>query len=160
MDAANESLTQSPSPFGESPSSGRDPQTGRFVANNNEALTHGARSGARYALQAALRAQIRQQIVADLGGDESALPTTVLGLIERFIEVSMLCDSYFRWLADQGGPIGTKGRQRAAVRGYLAALNAQIKLAVLIGLDRRARHTSFAEAVQAAVAAHAEDGDD
>jgi hypothetical protein len=115
---------------------------GRFAVGNTASLIHGGRSRQASALQAPLREELRRGVIADLGGDERALPRTLLQLVDRFCETSLLADAYFTWLQDQGGPIGTRGRQRAAVSGYLAALDRQTKLAQLIGLERRARNVA------------------
>jgi hypothetical protein len=131
-------------PMGESTPTGDRDSHGRFAKGNDAALVHGARSRQASALQAPLREEIRRQVIADLGGDESVLPTTILRLVDRFAEVSLLCDSYMTWLADQGGPIGNRGRQRAAVGGYLAALDRQMKLSVLIGLERKSKKVDLA----------------
>jgi hypothetical protein len=128
-------------PSVQSPAIGADARDvrGRFAAGNTAALVHGGRSRQASALQAPLREEIRRQVMQDLGDDEVALPTTLLRLVDRFAETSLLCDSYIQWLEEQGGPIGTRGRQRAAVGGYLAALDRQMKLAQMIGLERRAK---------------------
>jgi hypothetical protein len=116
---------------------GRD-AAGRFRPDNRAALVHGGRSRQASTLQAPLREQIRTRVLSDLGADANALTATMSGLVDRFAETSLLCDAYFTFLQDQGGPIGTRGRQRAAVAGYLAALDRQMKLASMIGLTRRA----------------------
>jgi hypothetical protein len=115
---------------------------GRFTRGNTAALVHGARSKQASALQAPLREAIISQVITDLGGDTSVLPTTILRLVDRFAETSLLCDAYMLFLQEQGGPIGTRGRQRAAVSGYLACLDRQMKLAQLIGLERRTKDIS------------------
>jgi hypothetical protein len=124
---------------------------GRFTSGNREALIHGGRSRQASALQAPLREEIRGRVLSDLGIAETEATATLLALIDRFAETSLLCDAYFTWLQDQGGPIGTRGRQRAAVAGYLAVLDRQTKLATLIGLERRQKRVNPLDAVRAAV---------
>jgi len=128
-----------PLPSGESRPVGTRDAHGRFTKGNRAALVHGGRSKQVSRLHAPLRDEIVQKVIVDLGGDASLLPVTLLGLVDRYAEVSLLAGSYMFWLREQGGPIGTRGRQRAAVGGYLAALDRQMKLAVLIGLERKAR---------------------
>lgn len=115
----------------------RDRITGRFTAGNTAALVHGARSKQTAALQAPARATMRDQVLVDLGVDANALPATLSALVDRFCESVQLTEAYFAALEHAGGPISTRGRQRAAVRGYLAALEVQVKLATMIGLERR-----------------------
>ena len=45
----------------------------------------------------------------------------------------------FLRLADVGGPITTKGRQRALYTAYLGALDRETKLAQVLGLERKAK---------------------
>ena len=106
---------------------GRDSVTGRFVAGNTAAL------------QAPARAAIRRRVLSDLGTTEDALTATFSAIVDRFCEASQLAAAYFVALEHAGGPISTRGRQRSAVRGYLSALEVELRLAQLIGLERRTR---------------------
>src|SRR4051812_19086846 len=118
-DAANNLLTAA-QPSGEIASAGvtgRDAH-GRFQSGNTAALIHGGRSMAASTLQAGLRRDIRARVLSDLGLGEDDVPVTLGSLVDRFAEVTLLCATYFTWLEDQGGPIGTRGRQKAAVKGY------------------------------------------
>lgn len=126
-------------PFEELPPAVERDDKGRFTHGNTAALVHGARSKQASALQAPLREAIVQQVYADLGADENSLPATVRGLIGRYAETTLLADAYMCFLQEQGGPIGTRGRQRSAMSGYLAVVDRQLKLAQLIGLERKAR---------------------
>jgi hypothetical protein len=134
-------------PCEQTASSGRDPKTGRFVVGNEARLMHGAHRRHPAALQASLRREIEQEVLSNLGLVNGDAPATLRGLVERYAEVSLMCSSYIDWLAREGGPISTKGRQKAAVKGYLAALDRQMALAKLIGLERKAKRVSLIDAM-------------
>ena len=114
----------------------RDPLTGHFIAGNVAALVHGGRSRQASALQAPAREAMRRRVLEDLGFADDALSATFSALVDRWTEATQLTAAYFAALEQAGGPISTRGRQRAAVRGYLAALDVEVKLAGLIGLKR------------------------
>jgi hypothetical protein len=82
-------------------------------------------------------------VLADLGVNADALPATLSALIDRYTEATQLSAAYFAAIEQAGGPISTRGRQRAAVKGYLAALEVELKLAQLIGLERKRARATF-----------------
>ncbi len=117
---------------------GRDAR-GCFSRHNTDAITHGARSQQRREELAPLRREIRAAILADRGFTEADVPRVVSIIVDQFCEARLIAASYFQFLADSGGPITTKGRQRRAVDGYLRASDRVTKLAQVIGLGREPR---------------------
>jgi hypothetical protein len=142
-DTAVTPLSRQDEPFAEIPASGRDSR-GRFLAGHpGPALRHGMRSrlvatGALASpdLLAELAAQ-RAELEADQGGADG-LSVTRRNLIPRYVELNAILDHLAERLLTEG-PITAKGRTRAALSAYLAALDRQVRLAQLLGLERRAR---------------------
>lgn len=119
----------------------RDAQ-GRLLPGNLAALKHGAYSPRVAAGELpeqsearAAAADRRAQIEADLGGQLSALAQ---GHVEAYIRLELVAD--FLWTNLQSnGPLTAKGRSRAALTAWLAVLDRMTKLAVTLGLERRAK---------------------
>jgi hypothetical protein len=135
-------------PDGESPSSERPEDrrhvNGKFAAGNTAAMTHGAFSrqvrGALLPEQsealAALDAE-RRLIEDDLGGAES-LSVLTRDLVTRYQELSLVADHLGRKLVTEG-PLTTKGHQRAALTAYLSVVDRLHRLAIALGLERKAK---------------------
>ena len=128
--------------------SGRDPQTGRFVVANVEAGGTLARSDAFWSAVAGAKAQIVASVCADLGG-ESGLATTLSGLIDGYAEARLFRQAMGVRLMEMGGPVTGKGKGRMLYTAYLGALDREMKLAQLIGLERRAKPVERLEDVLA-----------
>jgi len=116
---------------------------GRFEQGKpGPALKTGARSALVKAgalpeqAEAVAAMQERRAIfVADLGGDLSQLQADTL---ERYQQACLVADYLFDNIARLGALTG-KGRTRAAVSAYLRVLDRQVRLAQLLGIERRAR---------------------
>jgi len=114
----------------------RDPVTQQFVAGNVDAGKSLEHSAQLWAALAPAKRELVEQVKADRGvNGESA--TTFTGLVDAYAEVTLLRKSMFIRLADLGGPITTKGKARALYGAYLGALDREVKLAQVIGLERR-----------------------
>lgn len=106
----------------------------------------------RASLQVDAKEEIKSRVLTDLGAEDDGPSETLSGLVSRYAEVVLLAGAYYDYLEQQGGPIGVRGRQRAAVTGYLAALDRQMKLATTIGLERKQRPCNPIDAIRRAVA--------
>ncbi len=125
---------------------------GRFVGGvPGPKLTTGfksalVKSGAvqgREADVAAMRRQLREELDA-AGVVKSALADT-------FVEVdSIRC--YLAERVEHEGPLTGKGRTRAVLSCYLSVVDRLVKLATLLGLDRRMKQIDPLVAVRRAVA--------
>ena len=139
-----------PEPSPESAPTGRTSR-GTFAPGNAHALRHGLYSRQmREALlpeQAEARAVLAEQrkaIEDDLGGNE-ALSALTRDLIGRYVELRLVADFLGHQLATVG-PLTGKGRQRAALTAYLAVIDRLNRLALSLGLERKAKRVpSLAE---------------
>lgn len=121
----------------------RCPRCGVWQLSNRGAYKdgHSSRQLRSYLLEspeavAALTAH-RREIETDLGGC-SNLSRVQRDLIGRYVETSVLAD----WLGGNlvaQGVLTPKGRSRAALSAYLLVLDRQHRLALALGLQRRAR---------------------
>lgn len=133
---------------------GRDPETGQFLPGNTAALQHGARSERhleRLQEQAAeALAEQRDEIAQDLGGAD-ALSRVQQDLLERYLAASCLLG----WMEAElvaKGPLTSKGKRRALHSAYAIQLDRVVKLAGMLGLERRAKPVDPLLAVRDAVA--------
>lgn len=116
----------------------RDPETGQFVAGNTEGGTTLARSAGFWEAVAPAKREVIEKVRADLAVDGDAA-ATLDGLIDAYAEATLLRRSLFIRLAQAGGVVTAKGRMRAAFGGYLSALDRERRLALDLGLERRAQ---------------------
>ena len=143
-------------PATRSPRDGHDGKNGRFLAGNRESLQHGAFSEqVRNALtpeQAealAVLAEKRAEIERDLGGVEN-LSVLARDLASRYLELCTVADYLGGKLVTQG-PLTPKGNQRAALSAYLGVVDRLHRLAMALGLERRAKPIHPLDAVRKAV---------
>lgn len=119
------------------PRQDQDPRTGQFVEGNKAAVKHGLTPrGGLTKLDGEL-AERRAAVVADLGG-EDALSTIAESTIHRYV----VADALLSWMEGNllaEGVITPKGKRRAMHNAYLAQLDRVVKLANMLGLDRKAR---------------------
>ena len=112
---------------------------GRFAPGHTVSLKHGARSSRTIARLFAEKAQPlrerEQQIVADLGGDVSAVTQELIG---RFVQTSAVADSLSAHLVHYG-VVTSAGRIRPAVNTFLQAVDRLQRLGVTLGLERRTK---------------------
>ena len=134
-------LTVGTQPSQESLASGRGDH-GRFAPGNTAALRHGAFSQqvaagglAEQAEAVAAATERRAEIVRDLGEELSAL---AVGQVDAYVRLEIVSDFLWSNLVDQGVLTG-KGRQRAALSAWLQVVDRQHRLAVALGLERRAK---------------------
>lgn len=127
----------------------RDPETGRFVEGNTAAGRTLARSDAFWKAVGAAKRELVDRLRSDLAvnGDGAA---TLEGLIDGYAEARLLRHSMFVRLAEQGGPVTGKGKTRALFNTYLAALDRETRLALALGLERRAMPATLEGALAAA----------
>jgi len=128
-------------PGGELAPVGRDAR-GRFVADNDGHLMHGAHSRKRSLLLVPIRREMCSGILADLGHTDEDAPRALSIVVDQLVEARLIAQSYFEFLAASGGAITTKGRQRRAVEGYMRASDRVAKFASMIGLEKRARRVN------------------
>ena len=140
-------------PFGETPSSGRNPD-GTFASGNTAPLTHGGRSRRVRAAQLPQQAEIRElladkraAILADLGGD-AKVSRLQRDLVERYLELDIVAT----WLGGNlvaEGPLTAKGRTRAALSAYESVADRLLRLATALGLDRHPKKVALADHLSA-----------
>jgi hypothetical protein len=128
----------------------RCPACGVWAPANGAALRHGGRSTrVRQALlpeQAETLARLaerRTAIEADLGGAE-ALSEISRDLVARYLETSTIAE-YLAGVLVANGPLTARGRARSALSAYLQVLDRQHRLALALGVERKARHLNVAE---------------
>ena len=117
--------------------------TGHFVAGNVEAGTTLARSEAFWTAVGPAKRELLERVRVDAGLNGEAAET-LNGLMDAYAEARLLRSSQFVRLVELGGPITTKGKARALYSTYLAALDREIKLAQIIGIERRSKSVDLA----------------
>ena len=130
--------------------SGRD-QSGRFVAGHpgprldtgtrSDLVRSGEATGTEAAVAAA-RAELRDDL-----GDVGVIKASAA---DRFVELDAIAN-YLSGRLQVEGPLTAKGRTRALLSAYLSVVDRQVKLAQLLGVERRAKPVDPLEAVRAAV---------
>ena len=119
---------------------------GRFTPGNVDAGKDLARSVAFWnAVQSA-----RDAIVARVTADHAqSAPETQQRLFGAYAGASLFRESMEIRLIESGGPITNKGRTKALFKAYLSALDREMKLAQVIGLERKAKRAqSLAEVLE------------
>lgn len=133
-----------PEPFSQSlaPRQQRDPVTKRFLPGHTVTLKTGEYSPRVVrALLPGQEAQLakldgrRAQLIADQGG-EAECSQIRLDLVDSY-NATVTFLEWSRQNILERGPFTSKGRTRAAVSLYLSMLDRQVKLAAMLGLDRR-----------------------
>lgn len=130
---------------------------GRFAARNREAMKTGLFSRQvsageleEQALARSALAEREAAILADLGGVD-AVGVLTRDMVSRYVALQLVED----WLTGnivERGPLTPKGHQRAALSALLQVSDRLTRLALALGLERRARAVSPLEAIRAAVA--------
>ena len=85
----------------------------------------------------------RAAILSDLGG-EAALSRLQLDLVDRYVELDTVASRLGGNLVAEG-PLTAKGRTRAALSAYLAAVDRVHRLATALGLARRQKTVSLTQ---------------
>lgn len=116
----------------------RDAATGRFVKGNQAAGRTLARSGALWDALADAKRELVGQLRSDLAIDNGDAAATLAGLLDAYAEARLLRHSMFVRMVELGGPVTTKGKARALFGTYLQALDRERRLALDLGLERRA----------------------
>lgn len=122
----------------------RDPVSKQFITllENGSPL---GRSRQYWSAVEPAKRRLVDRVRTDLAIDDSSVET-LLGLIEGYAEARLFRTTMFLRLIDQGGPITTKGKARALYRAYLDALDRETKLALVLGLERKAKRLDLAQA--------------
>src|SRR5687767_12760296 len=106
----------------------RDDATGRFIAGAQPHAKTFERSEAFWSAVAPAKRELVERIHSDLAVDGSTA-TTLVGLIDAYVEARLFRTAMFIRLGDLGGPVTTKGKSRALYSAYLAALDRETRLA-------------------------------
>lgn len=132
---------------------GKDPKTGQFLPGHTYSLKHGRKSERHIerlkAEAAETLAEQRAEIVADLGGEE-ALSRIQRDTLDRYLTATCL----LAWMETElvaKGPLTAKGTRRALHTAYATQLDKVVKLAGMLGLQRRAKPVDPLVAVRDAV---------
>lgn len=130
---------------------------GRFAPGNQAAFKTGLYSrkvsAGELEEQAEARAALAEReaaILVDLGGVD-VLSVLQRDMAQRYVTLQMVED----WLTGnivEHGPLTAKGAQRAALSALLQVSDRLTRLALALGLERKARKLSPLDAVRAAVA--------
>lgn len=120
---------------------------GRFIPGSLAAGKSLERSEAFWSVVAAAKRELVEAVSIDLAADEQAT-TTLVGVIDAYAEARLLRMAMFMRLTDLGGVITGKGKMRALYRAWCAAMDRELKLAQVLGLERRSKRVeSFAVAI-------------
>ncbi len=125
----------------------RDAGTGRFITGNVAGGTTLARSEHFWDAVGAAKRELADQVLADLGADDGAAAETLVGIADAYAEARLLRHAMFLRLVELGGPVTTKGKARALFSSYLQALDRETRLAQALGLERKARAVTLADAI-------------
>jgi hypothetical protein len=121
-------------------------EKGQFVPNGLASAKTLERSEAWWSAVASAKRDLVADVQTDCAVDGQTA-STMYGLIDSYAEARLLRTAMFMRLTDLGGPVTTKGKARALYRAYLLALDREIKLAQILGLDRRQRTLTPSEAL-------------
>lgn len=109
---------------------------GQFVHGNTAAGKTLERSAALWQFIEPAKQDLIEQINRDQAIDADS--TTVLrGLIDAYAEVRLFRASLFVRMTELGGAVTTKGKARALYRSYLSAVDRELRLADVIGKERK-----------------------
>jgi len=115
-----------------------DPETGRFLPGNTAAGKTLERSEAFWTAVSEARRELEERLRADLAVD-GGTSATLEGLIGAYTEARLLRAALFTRLVEMGGPVTTKGKARALFSSYLSVVDRERRLALDLGLERRAK---------------------
>jgi len=126
-------------PIQQRPATGRN-EDGTFSAGNSAAETHGrySRRMANLAEKPEVRALLAEReaaIKADLGDNVSALAED---MVSRYVGLQLVEEWLLKNLTDKG-VLTSKGAQRAALTAFLQVADRSTRIAVALGLERKAR---------------------
>ena len=127
----------------------RNLTTGQFVKGNQAARRSRwpARSETFWQEVAAAKRELTERVLADLGADDGAAAETLVGVADGYAEARILRHAMFLRLVELGGPVTTKGKARALFSSYLRALDRETRLAQALGLERKAKAVTLADAI-------------
>ena len=106
-----------------------------------------ARSETFWQEVAAAKRELAERVLTDLGADDGAAAETLLGVADGYAETRILRHALFLRLVELGGPVTTKGKARALFSSYLSALDRETRLAQVLGLERKAKAITLADAI-------------
>jgi hypothetical protein len=124
-----------------------DRVTGRFVTGSvggrAKTLAH-----SRHLLDALapVKHDVVARVLADRGLDADA-PEVLAGTVDGYAECRLLRQALWVRLIELGGPVTSKGKQRAMFTAYLKALKQEAELARAIGFERQCKHVDLARAL-------------
>jgi hypothetical protein len=142
----NAPVQASGSPFPESTASGRN-HRGQFMAGHpGPRLTTGehsrlVRAGVvtgDIAVLAAARTELREEL-----GNVGVIKGS---LADAYVELDAV-RNYLGGRLAREGPLTTKGRQRALLTAYLGVVDRQVRLAQVLGVERRVKDVTFDAAI-------------
>jgi hypothetical protein len=117
------------------------------VKANIEAGTTLARSETFWSEVAAAKRELADRVLTDLGADNGAAAETLAGVVDGYAEARILRHAMFLRLVELGGPVTNKGKARALFSSYLQALDRETRLAQTLGLKRKAKAITLADAI-------------
>lgn len=122
---------------------------GHMIRGNTAAVVAGERSAQFWREHAAARRELREQILADAGHEPDDAPEALRLAADSLAQATLVQQSAYLRMIEEGGPLSSKGRARRCFDVWIRATDRVERYARLVGLKRRSRKLSTAEALAA-----------
>lgn len=99
------------------------------------------RSAAFWQTVEPVKQQLIDSVRHDLALEPGAASEAMQGVIEMYVESRLFRTSLFVRLVEVGGPLTSRGKTKSLYRAYLSALDRELKLAQVLGLERKPKRT-------------------
>lgn len=114
-------------------------EKGHMIAGNQAALVVGHRSRRFWLQHAEAQREIRDAIITDAGHEPGDAPRALELAADGAAQAALIRDAAFVRMVEQGGPLTTKQKTRAAFNVWCAALDRAERHLRLVGLRREPR---------------------
>lgn len=131
------------------PEQGHGPD-GKFLPGNTSNVSTLKNSEAFWTAVEPLQMEIIERVARDLALDSHGA-FTMFRTLDLYAQMTLLREGAWHQLIQRGGPVTNKGAARALLRVYLIAADRELKLAQVLGLERRTKRIDPIDAIRAAV---------
>ena len=114
-------------------------QKGHLIRGNQAALVVGHRSAIFWQQHAEAQREIRDSIITDAGHEPGDAPRALELAADGAAQAALIRDAAFIRMVEQGGPLTSKSKTRAAFKIWSAALDRVERHLRLVGLKREPR---------------------
>ena len=112
---------------------------GHLLHGNQAALVVGHRSALFWQQHAEAQREIRDAIITDAGHEPGDAPRALVLAADGIAQAALIRDAAFTRMVEQGGPLTSKSKTRAAFKIWAAALDRAERHLRLVGIRRQSR---------------------